>query len=67
MVVRTKIIEGVTDAQLAPYIKDGGIPNQADLVFGPAGEGNVIKSETPTVKPPVKIHKLTRMLKTKHI
>ena len=53
VVVRTKIKEGVTDAQLAPYIKDGGIPNQADLVFGPAGEGNVIKSETPTVKPPV--------------
>uniref|UniRef100_UPI00142F4EA3 LPXTG cell wall anchor domain-containing protein n=1 Tax=Listeria valentina TaxID=2705293 RepID=UPI00142F4EA3 len=39
-----------TDEELAPYIQDGGIPNQADLNFGNAGD--TIHSEVPTVMPP---------------
>ncbi|EUJ24008.1 isopeptide-forming domain-containing fimbrial protein, partial [Listeria cornellensis] len=50
MTVTTTIKEGVTDEQLAPFIKDGGIPNQADLAFG--NEGDMIQSEIPTVTPP---------------
>ena len=53
VIVTTKIRDNVTDEQLAPYIKDGGVPNQADLVFGPAGDGEIIKSEIPTVTPPI--------------
>ncbi|EUJ24374.1 von Willebrand factor domain LPTXG domain protein, partial [Listeria cornellensis FSL F6-0969] len=30
---------------MAPFIKDGGIPNQADLAFG--NEGDMIQSEIP--------------------
>ena len=52
--IKTKIRDNVTDAELAPYIKEGGIPNQADLVFGPAGTGEIVKSEIPTVTPPIK-------------
>jgi fimbrial isopeptide formation D2 family protein/LPXTG-motif cell wall-anchored protein len=58
MTITTVIGEKVTDEQLAPYIKDGGIPNQADLNFG--NEGDVIHSEIPTVTPPTEepdIHK----------
>ncbi|HHD1569812.1 TPA: isopeptide-forming domain-containing fimbrial protein [Enterococcus faecalis] len=50
MTINTSIGKDVTDEQLAPYIKDGGIPNQADLNFG--NEGDVIHSEIPTVVPP---------------
>ncbi|KGL39271.1 hypothetical protein BMT55_09605 [Listeria newyorkensis] len=50
MTVTTTIKEGVTDEQLAPFIQDGGIPNQADLAFG--NEGDMIQSEIPTVTPP---------------
>ncbi|WAO22654.2 isopeptide-forming domain-containing fimbrial protein [Paenilisteria newyorkensis] len=50
MTVTTTIKEGVTDEQLAPFIQDGGIPNQADLAFG--NEGDNIQSEIPTVTPP---------------
>ncbi|WP_088810091.1 isopeptide-forming domain-containing fimbrial protein [Listeria sp. ILCC796] len=50
MTVTTKIKDSTTDAELAPYIASGGIPNQADLHFGNAGE--VIHSEIPTVTPP---------------
>ena len=28
--IKTKIRDNVTNAELAPYIKEGGIPNQAD-------------------------------------
>ncbi|MBC1817348.1 isopeptide-forming domain-containing fimbrial protein, partial [Listeria seeligeri] len=50
MTVTTKIKDSTTDAELAPYIASGGIPNQADLHFGNAGD--VIHSEIPTVTPP---------------
>ncbi|WP_071875842.1 isopeptide-forming domain-containing fimbrial protein, partial [Enterococcus gilvus] len=50
MTINTVIGKDVTDEQLAPYIKDGGIPNQADLNFG--NEGDVIHSEKPNVIPP---------------
>ncbi|WP_348921444.1 isopeptide-forming domain-containing fimbrial protein [Enterococcus rotai] len=50
MTITTVIGKDVTEEELAPYIKDGGIPNQADLEFG--GEGDVIHSEKPTVTPP---------------
>ncbi|WP_240144327.1 isopeptide-forming domain-containing fimbrial protein, partial [Enterococcus faecalis] len=50
MTITTKIKDSVTDEELAPYIKDGGIPNQADLEFG--NKGDVIHSEKPTVTPP---------------
>lgn len=49
MTINTVIGKDVTDEQLAPYIKDGGIPNQADLNFG--NDGDVIRSEIPTVTP----------------
>uniref|UniRef100_UPI0014318F35 isopeptide-forming domain-containing fimbrial protein n=1 Tax=Listeria valentina TaxID=2705293 RepID=UPI0014318F35 len=58
MTITTKIKADATDEELAPYIQDGGIPNQADLNFGNAGD--VIHSEIPTVTPPPKepeIHK----------
>ncbi len=58
MSVRTVIKDGVTDEQLAPFIKDGGIPNQAELAFG--NEGDLLVSEIPTVTPPTvnpEIHK----------
>ena len=50
MTIETKIKSDVTEEELAPYIKDGGIPNQATLAFGNTGE--VIASEIPTVTPP---------------
>ncbi|WP_314575809.1 isopeptide-forming domain-containing fimbrial protein [Enterococcus gilvus] len=53
MTITTVIGKDVTDEQLAPYIKDGGIPNQADLNFG--NEGDVIHSEIPTVTPPKEV------------
>ncbi|WP_221641507.1 isopeptide-forming domain-containing fimbrial protein [Listeria seeligeri] len=50
MTITTKIKDSATDEELAPYIASGGIPNQADLHFGNAGD--VIHSEIPTVTPP---------------
>ncbi|MBC2168246.1 isopeptide-forming domain-containing fimbrial protein, partial [Listeria booriae] len=50
MTVTTTIKANVTDEQLAPFIKDGGIPNQAELAFN--NEGDFLKSEIPTVTPP---------------
>ncbi|EUJ28790.1 LPXTG cell wall anchor domain-containing protein [Listeria cornellensis] len=50
MTVTTTIKADVTDEQLAPFIQDGGIPNQAELAF--ANEGDMIQSEIPTVTPP---------------
>ncbi|MBC1333608.1 isopeptide-forming domain-containing fimbrial protein, partial [Listeria booriae] len=58
MTVTTEIKDGVTDEQLAPFIKEGGIPNQAELAFG--NEGDLVVSEIPTVTPPTvnpEIHK----------
>ncbi len=49
MTITTKIKGSVTDEDLAPYIKDGGIPNQADLNFG--NEGDKKHSEIPTIVP----------------
>ncbi|EUJ24373.1 cell wall surface anchor family protein [Listeria cornellensis FSL F6-0969] len=49
MSIQTKIKEGVTDEQLAPFIQDGGIPNQAELAFSNNGK---IVSEIPKVTPP---------------
>ncbi|MGM0247088.1 hypothetical protein IGL59_000306 [Enterococcus sp. AZ116] len=49
MTITTKIKGSVTDEELAPYIKDGGIPNQADLNFG--NEGDKKHSEIPTIVP----------------
>src|SRR5699024_12027052 len=39
-----------TAKELAAYIEQGGIPNQADLNFG--NEGDVLHSNKPTVTPP---------------
>ncbi len=50
MTVQTTIKTAATEADLAPYVKDGGIPNQADLHFG--ADGEIIHSEIPTVTPP---------------
>ncbi|EGO5129248.1 isopeptide-forming domain-containing fimbrial protein [Enterococcus faecalis] len=50
MTITTKIKTDVTDEELAPYIEQGGIPNQADLNFG--NEGDVLHSNKPTVTPP---------------
>ncbi|EPC6523715.1 isopeptide-forming domain-containing fimbrial protein [Enterococcus faecalis] len=50
MTITTKIKAGTTDEELAPYIQQGGIPNQADLNFG--NEGDVLHSNKPTVTPP---------------
>ncbi|MFC0492080.1 isopeptide-forming domain-containing fimbrial protein, partial [Listeria grayi] len=50
MTITTKIKASTTDEELAPFIKDGGIPNQADLHFG--DNGDVKHSEIPTVVPP---------------
>ena len=50
MTITTKIKAGATDEELAPYIEQGGIPNQADLNFG--NEGDVLHSNKPTVTPP---------------
>ncbi|MBC2388883.1 isopeptide-forming domain-containing fimbrial protein, partial [Listeria booriae] len=58
MIVTTEIKADTTDEQLAPFIKEGGIPNQAELAFG--NEGDFLKSEIPTVTPPTvnpEIHK----------
>ncbi|WP_258079115.1 lectin-like domain-containing protein [Enterococcus faecalis] len=49
MTITTKIKGSVTDKELAPYIKDGGIPNQADLNFG--NEGDKKHSEIPKIVP----------------
>ncbi|EUJ23848.1 SpaA isopeptide-forming pilin-related protein, partial [Listeria cornellensis] len=49
MNIQTKIKDGVTDEQLAPFIQDGGIPNQAELAFSNSGK---IVSEIPKVTPP---------------
>ncbi|MGO3195802.1 isopeptide-forming domain-containing fimbrial protein [Vagococcus salmoninarum] len=48
--IKTKIRQDVTAADLEPFIKSGGIPNQADLIFGHSPEK--IVSEIPTVTPP---------------
>ncbi|MDN3187877.1 isopeptide-forming domain-containing fimbrial protein, partial [Enterococcus faecalis] len=50
MTITTKIKDGATNEELAPYIEQGGIPNQADLNFG--NEGDVLHSNKPTVTPP---------------
>ena len=50
MTITTKIKADATDEELAPYIQQGGIPNQADLNFG--NEGDVLHSNKPTVTPP---------------
>ncbi|MEX1451908.1 isopeptide-forming domain-containing fimbrial protein [Enterococcus sp. GC34] len=50
MTITTKIKASATDEELAPYIEQGGIPNQADLNFG--NEGDVLHSNKPTVTPP---------------
>ncbi|EOH8700242.1 isopeptide-forming domain-containing fimbrial protein, partial [Enterococcus faecalis] len=50
MTITTKIKTDATDEELAPYIEQGGIPNQADLNFG--NEGDVLHSNKPTVTPP---------------
>ena len=50
MTITTVIGADVTDEELAPYIKDGGIPNQGDLNFG--NEGDVLHSGKPVVTPP---------------
>ncbi|WP_421503053.1 isopeptide-forming domain-containing fimbrial protein [Enterococcus faecalis] len=50
MTIITKIKAGATDEELAPYIEQGGIPNQADLNFG--NKGDVLHSNKPTVTPP---------------
>ncbi|EGO8153099.1 isopeptide-forming domain-containing fimbrial protein [Enterococcus faecalis] len=50
MTITTKIKADATDEELAPYIEQGGIPNQADLNFG--NEGDVLHSNKPTVTPP---------------
>lgn len=50
LTITTKIKASATDEELAPYIKDGGIPNQADLDFDQVGR--TIHSEIPTVTPP---------------
>ncbi len=42
MTITTKIKTDATDEELAPYIEQGGIPNQADLNFG--NEGDVLHS-----------------------
>ena len=49
MTITTKIKADATDEELAPYIEQGGIPNQADLNFG--NEGDVLHSNKPTVTP----------------
>lgn len=48
--IQSKINETATDAQLAPFIKAGGIENQATFDFG--SETGSILSEKPTVLPP---------------
>ncbi|MGC3059499.1 hypothetical protein ACPTFW_13405, partial [Enterococcus faecalis] len=50
MTITTTIKADATDEVLAPYIEQGGIPNQADLNFG--NEGDVFHSNKPTVTPP---------------
>ncbi|MBM9830556.1 isopeptide-forming domain-containing fimbrial protein [Enterococcus faecalis] len=50
MTITTKIKADATDEELAPYIEQGGIPNQADLNFG--NDGDVLHSNKPTVTPP---------------
>lgn len=50
MTITTKIKDSVTDEELVPYIKDGGIPNQANLNFG--NKGDKKHSEIPTIVPP---------------
>ena len=49
MIITTKIKDSVTDKELAPYIKDGGVPNQAYLNFG--NEGDKKHSEIPKIVP----------------
>ena len=68
MTITTKIKTDVTDEELAPYIEQGGIPNQADLNFG--NEGDVLHSNKPTVTPPAptqKIQRLQKISKAKNI
>ncbi len=50
MTITAKIKDTVSDSELAPYMKDGGIPNQAELAYG--NNNNVIQSDKPTVVPP---------------
>ncbi|MDN3190643.1 isopeptide-forming domain-containing fimbrial protein, partial [Enterococcus faecalis] len=49
MIITTKIKDSVTDKELAPYIKDGGVPNQVYLNFG--NEGDKKHSEIPKIVP----------------
>ena len=58
MTITTKIKDGATDEELAPYIEQGGIPNQADLNFG--NEGDVLHSNKPTVTPPHQRQKIQK-------
>ncbi|MGH2335312.1 isopeptide-forming domain-containing fimbrial protein, partial [Enterococcus faecalis] len=50
MTITTKIKADATDEELAPYMQQGGIPNQGHLNFG--NEGDVLHSNKPTVTPP---------------
>ena len=52
MTITTKIKSSATEAKLAPYRKNGGIPNRAKLVYG--SNGDTVKSGKPTVTPPDK-------------
>ena len=48
--IKARISEETDDLELAPYIIQGGIPNQAELAF--IEEGTSIYSEEPTIMPP---------------
>ncbi|HHD1569846.1 TPA: SpaA isopeptide-forming pilin-related protein [Enterococcus faecalis] len=50
LTINTSIRKETTNEQLAPYLKEGGIPNQADLTV--ANDSDSIHSEIPKVTPP---------------
>ncbi|MBC1817204.1 isopeptide-forming domain-containing fimbrial protein, partial [Listeria seeligeri] len=51
MTITTKIKDSATNEELAPFVKNGGIPNSASLTFGETAK--TIYSEKPTVTPPL--------------
>ncbi|MBC1899067.1 isopeptide-forming domain-containing fimbrial protein [Listeria booriae] len=52
LLIDTKIKSTVTDEQLTAFIKDGGIPNQGELIFTLNGKEVTIESNIPKVIPP---------------
>lgn len=52
LLIDTKIKSTVTDEQLTTFIKDGGIPNRAELIFTLNGKEVTIESNIPKVIPP---------------